>query len=45
MVAGAARAMKPRILYPYHFGDTDPAHLVELLRDVKDVEVRVRPMR
>jgi L-ascorbate metabolism protein UlaG (beta-lactamase superfamily) len=45
MVANAARAMKPRILYPYHFGDTDPVRLVELLRDVKDVEVRVRPMK
>jgi L-ascorbate metabolism protein UlaG (beta-lactamase superfamily) len=45
MVADAARAMKPRILYPYHFGDTDPARLVELLRDVKAIEVRVRPMK
>jgi L-ascorbate metabolism protein UlaG (beta-lactamase superfamily) len=45
MVADAARAMRPRILYPYHYGDTDPARLVELLRDLKDVEVRVRPLK
>jgi L-ascorbate metabolism protein UlaG (beta-lactamase superfamily) len=45
MVADAARAMKPHILYPYHYGDTDPARLVELLRDEKSIEVRVRPMK
>ncbi len=45
MVADAARAMKPRILYPYHYGDTDPARLVALLRDVKGLEVRVRAMK
>jgi L-ascorbate metabolism protein UlaG (beta-lactamase superfamily) len=31
MVADAARAFKPKILYPYHFGKTDPARLVALL--------------
>lgn len=45
MVAAAARAFRPRILYPYHFGDTDPARLVELLKDEPDIEVRVRRMK
>jgi L-ascorbate metabolism protein UlaG (beta-lactamase superfamily) len=45
MVAAAARAFRPRILYPYHYGDTDPARLVELLAGEKDIEVRVRRMR
>jgi L-ascorbate metabolism protein UlaG (beta-lactamase superfamily) len=45
MVADAARAFRPRILYPYHYGDTDPQRLVELLRDQADIEVRIRPMR
>jgi len=45
MVADAVRMLKPKILYPYHFGDTDTSKLVELLKGVKDVEVRVRKMR
>ena len=45
MVADAARSFLPRILYPYHYGDTDPQRLVELLRDQADIEVRIRPMR
>ena len=43
-VAAAARALRPRVLYPYHFGDTDTARLLELLRDVPEVEVRVRKL-
>lgn len=45
MVADAARSFKPRILYPYHYGETDPQQLVELLKDTPEVEVRIRPMR
>jgi len=45
MVADAARAFRPKILYPYHYGDTDPQRLVELLKDVQEIQVRVRPMR
>ena len=45
MAADAARALKPEVLYPYHFGDTDTAKLVELLRDTPGVEVRVRKMK
>ena len=45
MVADAAKAFKPKILYPYHYGQTDPEKLVNLLKDSEDTEVRVRKMR
>jgi len=44
MVAEAAVAMRPRILYPYHFGTTDPSELVNLLADEPDIEVRIRSL-
>lgn len=44
MVADAARAFRPAILYPYHFGDTDTSQLLELLQDEPDIEVRIRKM-
>ena len=45
MVADAASAFRPGVLYPYHYGDTDPTRLKELLADVDDVEVRIRSLR
>lgn len=45
MVADAARAIKPKILYPYHYGDTDPNQLVDLLKEEKGIEVRIRKMK
>jgi len=45
MVADAARAFKPKILYPYHYGETDTGKLVELLKDAKGIEVRIRNMK
>ena len=44
MVADAARAFRPKILYPYHFGKTDTSELVRLLAGEKDIEVRIRKM-
>ena len=44
MVADAARAFKPAILYPYHYGETDTSRLVELLKGVDEVDVRIRRM-
>jgi len=41
-VANAARAFRPKILYPYHFGETDPKLLSALLKDEKGIEVRLR---
>ena len=42
MVADAARAFRPAILYPYHFGDTDTGELVALLSGEEWVDVRIR---
>ena len=44
MVADAAKALKPKILYPYHYGQTDTSRIVALLKDVKDIEVRIRKL-
>jgi L-ascorbate metabolism protein UlaG (beta-lactamase superfamily) len=45
MVADVAKAFEPRILYPYHYGQTDPNTLATLLKDSKKIEVRIRKMR
>ena len=45
MVADAVGKLKPKIVYPYHYGETDTSRLVELLKDVKDVELRIRKMK
>lgn len=45
MVADAVRMFNPRILYPYHYGNTEVSELVELLKDKKDCEIRIREMR
>ena len=42
MVADAAKAFKPKVLYPYHYGKTDTSQLVKLLKDTEGVEVRIR---
>jgi L-ascorbate metabolism protein UlaG (beta-lactamase superfamily) len=44
MVADAAKAFKPGILYPYHYGNTDTDKLIDLMKDEKSVEVRIRKM-
>jgi len=44
MVADAARVFKPKILYPYHYGETDPEKLVKLLSDT-DFTVRIRNLK
>ena len=49
MVADAAKAFRPKILYPYHlgyhYGNTDTAKLTELLKDTPGIEVRIRKMQ
>ena len=45
MVADAALAFRPEILYPYHYGQTNPQELVKLLKDEKSIEVRVRDLK
>ena len=44
MCADAARLFKPKVLYPYHFGDTDTSKLVDLLKGDKEIEVRIRKL-
>lgn len=44
MVADAAKAFKPKILYPYHFGETDTNKIVELLKG-SGIEVRIRKLK
>jgi len=44
MVADAAQAFRPRILYPYHFRGTDPSELVRLLANEEGIAVRMRAM-
>jgi len=45
MVADAAKAFRPRVLYPYHYGDTDTSRIVKLLTNAPGIEVRIRRMR
>ncbi len=45
MVADAARVFKPKILYPYHYGDTDTSKTVDLLKDMNEIKVRIRKMK
>jgi L-ascorbate metabolism protein UlaG (beta-lactamase superfamily) len=44
MVADAVRAFRPKIIYPYHYGKTDVSKLIDLLKNEKNIEVRVRKM-
>ncbi|MBN2381293.1 MBL fold metallo-hydrolase [bacterium] len=44
-VFAAINVIKPRIVYPYHYGDTDVNRLLELMKNTKDVEVRIRDLQ
>jgi len=44
-VADLAKAMHPKILYPYHFGNTNTAALLDLMKDEKGIEVRIRELK
>ncbi len=43
--AAAAKAFRPKVLYPYHYGDTDAGRLKTLLQKEGGIEVRVRRLR
>ncbi|MFH0960264.1 MAG: MBL fold metallo-hydrolase [Pseudomonadota bacterium] len=45
MVADAAKVFKPKVLYPYHTGDTDLSKLTGLMKGTDGVEVRLRNMK
>lgn len=44
MAAGAAKTIRPRTLYPYHYGNSEARKLVDLLRSEPGIEVRIRRM-
>lgn len=44
-LAQAVKDFKPKIVYPYHYGDTDLSGLPGLLKDEKKTELRIRPMK
>jgi L-ascorbate metabolism protein UlaG (beta-lactamase superfamily) len=45
MLADAAKIFRPRVLYPYHTGETDVTKLSALMKDQKEIEVRIRSMK
>jgi len=45
MAAAAARMIRPQYLYPYHYGQTDPEKLVQLLKGDEGIDVRIRSLR
>jgi L-ascorbate metabolism protein UlaG (beta-lactamase superfamily) len=45
MVSDAAKAFKPKVLYPYHFGETEPSKVISLLKETPEIEVRIRKMK
>ncbi len=44
MVADAAKAFRPKVLYPYHYGNTDTSQLTTLLAGT-GIEVRIRNLK
>ncbi|MGD9818013.1 MAG: MBL fold metallo-hydrolase [Desulfomonilaceae bacterium] len=45
MVADAAKSFKPKVLYPYHTGETDLSKLLNLMKDSGDTKVDFRNMK
>jgi L-ascorbate metabolism protein UlaG (beta-lactamase superfamily) len=45
MLVAAAKLLQPKILYPYHTGDTDMAKAAAALKAVPGVEVRIRSLQ
>jgi L-ascorbate metabolism protein UlaG (beta-lactamase superfamily) len=45
MAVDAIKVIKPRIVYPYRYGDTEVTSLQELLKDLPETEVRIRNLK
>ena len=45
MFAETVKAMQPKIVFPYAYGNTDPKALVALLKDNQGIDVRVRDLK
>jgi L-ascorbate metabolism protein UlaG (beta-lactamase superfamily) len=44
-VAAVARTIRPKILYPYHFGSTDTGLLSKLLAGEPDIQIKARKLQ
>ena len=44
MVADAARLFRPKVLYPYHYSNTDTSIIKALLKEEKDIKVIIKKM-
>ena len=42
MVADGAKAFRPKVLYPYHYGKTNLDEIKELMAGEEDIELRIR---
>ncbi|WP_321348244.1 MBL fold metallo-hydrolase [uncultured Draconibacterium sp.] len=45
MVADATKMFQPKVLYPYHFGETNTEELAELLKNQNKTELRIRNLK
>jgi len=45
MLVHAAQLLEPKVLYPYHTGDTDMDAVAARMKAVPGVETRIRPMK
>ena len=45
MVADAAKSFRPKVLYPYHYGETDTQKLAALMKGETGIEVRIRNLK
>ncbi|MBU1356104.1 MAG: MBL fold metallo-hydrolase [Candidatus Edwardsbacteria bacterium] len=43
-LVNAVKVIKPRIVYPYHYADSDLSALPQLLKGIKGTELRIRRM-
>ena len=41
----AARVIKPKVFYPYHYGETNVEELKSSLKDIPGIEVRIRQLQ
>lgn len=44
-VVATVKVLRPKILYPYHYGETDLSQLKNLMNNVNGVELRIRDMK
>lgn len=44
-MSDAAIMVHPKVLYPYHYGNTDVSKLTDILKPHKEIEIRIREMK